>query len=173
MGCALPSRLRTLACCVATADPELLSPPRGKKTGAEPVAPPARLELTDGPLGVLDVSRLRIADADLAFLSACETARTTSQLRDEAIHITSAFQLASRSGEVPRRRSSTPARRHRQASAGARQRRWGVAVECGAVIREHPTNTVRVGDQCGGGAESPRAPRLQRVRHEALVVRMG
>jgi tetratricopeptide (TPR) repeat protein len=48
----------------------------------------------DRPLGVLDVSRLRVADAELAFLSACHTARTATGLADEAIHIATAFQLA-------------------------------------------------------------------------------
>src|SRR5262249_32938198 len=41
-----------------------------------------------------DVARLRLDDAELAFLSACETARPGVRLTDEAIHLTSAFQLA-------------------------------------------------------------------------------
>jgi CHAT domain-containing protein len=45
------------------------------------------------PLIVVDVSRLRL-DAELAFLSACSTARTGGTLLDEAIHLASAFQLA-------------------------------------------------------------------------------
>jgi hypothetical protein len=46
------------------------------------------------PLTVVDVSRLRLADAELAFLSACSTARPGARLADEAIHLASAFQLA-------------------------------------------------------------------------------
>lgn len=54
----------------------------------------SRLLLHDRPLTVLDVNRLRLADAELAFLSACETARPSGDLSDEAIHLASAFQLA-------------------------------------------------------------------------------
>jgi len=46
------------------------------------------------PLTVVDVARLRLDDADLAFLSACSTARPGGRLADEAIHLASAFQLA-------------------------------------------------------------------------------
>ncbi|XVS61693.1 CHAT domain-containing protein [Actinosynnema sp. CA-299493] len=55
-----------------------------------------RLVLADHdetPLTVTDIIRLRL-DADLAFLSACSTARTTPTLADESIHLASAFQLA-------------------------------------------------------------------------------
>ncbi|NUT54310.1 MAG: CHAT domain-containing protein [Saccharothrix sp.] len=56
----------------------------------------SRLVLADHdetPLTVTDVTRLHL-DADLAFLSACSTARTTPTLVDESIHLASAFQLA-------------------------------------------------------------------------------
>ena len=46
------------------------------------------------PLTVVDIARLRLDDAWLAFLSACATARTGPHLADEAIHLASAFQLA-------------------------------------------------------------------------------
>jgi tetratricopeptide (TPR) repeat protein len=46
------------------------------------------------PLTVVDVARLRLDAAELAFLSACSTARTGPALADEAIHLVSAFQLA-------------------------------------------------------------------------------
>lgn len=46
------------------------------------------------PLTVLDVSRLRLRNARLAVLSACHTARTTSDLADEAVHLAGAFQFA-------------------------------------------------------------------------------
>ena len=47
------------------------------------------------PLTVVDLARLRLADAELAFLSACSTARTARpRLADEAIHLSAAFQLA-------------------------------------------------------------------------------
>lgn len=46
------------------------------------------------PLTVREISRLELPAARLAVLSACETARGGGELADEAIHITSAFQLA-------------------------------------------------------------------------------
>jgi tetratricopeptide (TPR) repeat protein len=45
-------------------------------------------------LTVLDIARLRLRDADLAYLSACSTAQPGTRLADEAIHLASAFQLA-------------------------------------------------------------------------------
>jgi tetratricopeptide (TPR) repeat protein len=45
-------------------------------------------------LTVRDLARLRLADGRLAFLSACDTARTSEAIPDEAIHISAAFQLA-------------------------------------------------------------------------------
>jgi hypothetical protein len=65
---------------------------------ADPDDPSAsHLLLTDHqqrPLTVADVARLRLDDAELAFLSACSTARPGRRLTDEAIHLASAFQLA-------------------------------------------------------------------------------
>jgi hypothetical protein len=46
------------------------------------------------PLTVLDISRLHLDRADLAYLSACSTARVGTRVTDEAIHLASAFQLA-------------------------------------------------------------------------------
>ncbi|MEX0171108.1 CHAT domain-containing protein [Streptomyces sp. LMG1-1-1.1] len=46
------------------------------------------------PLTVREIARLDLPAARLAVLSACETARADGDLADEAIHITSAFQLA-------------------------------------------------------------------------------
>src|SRR5262249_54767437 len=54
----------------------------------------SHLLLADGPLSVVDVARLRLNQAQLAFLSACETGRPGRRLTDEAIHLASAFQLA-------------------------------------------------------------------------------
>ncbi|MBT2207518.1 CHAT domain-containing protein [Actinomadura sp. NEAU-AAG7] len=45
------------------------------------------------PLTVRDLAHLSL-DADLAFLSACSTARPGGRLADEVIHLASAFQLA-------------------------------------------------------------------------------
>uniref|UniRef100_UPI0010418B95 CHAT domain-containing protein n=1 Tax=Protofrankia symbiont of Coriaria ruscifolia TaxID=1306542 RepID=UPI0010418B95 len=56
----------------------------------------SRLLLTDHqqrPLTVVDVARLRLDTAELAFLSACSTAQP-GVLTDEVIHLASAFQLA-------------------------------------------------------------------------------
>jgi hypothetical protein len=46
------------------------------------------------PLTVVDLARLHMDTAELAFLSACSTARPGTRLADEAIHLASAFQLA-------------------------------------------------------------------------------
>jgi len=57
----------------------------------------SRLLLADdeqGRLTMLDLARLRLPEAELAFLSACGTARPGGRLADEAIHLASAFQLA-------------------------------------------------------------------------------
>jgi hypothetical protein len=47
------------------------------------------------PLTVADIAALKLEHAQLAYLSACTTAaRSARELSDEAIHLTSAFQLA-------------------------------------------------------------------------------
>ncbi|HEX4817958.1 MAG TPA: CHAT domain-containing protein [Nonomuraea sp.] len=46
------------------------------------------------PLAITDIVRLRLDRAEFAFLSACSTARAGAALADEAIHLTSSFQLA-------------------------------------------------------------------------------
>ncbi|MGO9724317.1 MAG: CHAT domain-containing protein [Streptosporangiaceae bacterium] len=51
-------------------------------------------DYADRPLTVLSVARLSLDHAELAFLSACSTARTGAALPDEAINLGSAFQLA-------------------------------------------------------------------------------
>ncbi|TMR21986.1 CHAT domain-containing protein [Nonomuraea turkmeniaca] len=62
---------------------------------SDPYNPSAsHLLLHDGPLSVTEISRLRLDDAELAYLSACATARGSARLADEAIHLASAFQLA-------------------------------------------------------------------------------
>jgi CHAT domain-containing protein len=45
-------------------------------------------------LTVQDISGLRLRDVQLAFLSACDTARSSGDLADEAIHLASSFQIA-------------------------------------------------------------------------------
>ena len=62
---------------------------------ADPANPSqSHLLLADEPLRVPDIARLRLADAEFAFLSACATARTEPTLSDEAIHLAAAFQTA-------------------------------------------------------------------------------
>jgi CHAT domain-containing protein len=46
------------------------------------------------PLTVLDLARLRLDGVELAFLSACATARASTRLPDEAIQLAAGFQLA-------------------------------------------------------------------------------
>jgi CHAT domain-containing protein len=54
----------------------------------------SHLLLHDGPLAVTELSRLPLDGAQLAYLSACATARGSATLADEAVHLASAFQLA-------------------------------------------------------------------------------
>jgi CHAT domain-containing protein len=54
----------------------------------------SHLLLHDGPLPVTELSRLPLEGAELAYLSACATARGSATLADEAVHLASAFQLA-------------------------------------------------------------------------------
>lgn len=46
------------------------------------------------PFTISEIADLRLNDAELAYLSACETARAADGLADEAVHLGSAFQLA-------------------------------------------------------------------------------
>jgi tetratricopeptide (TPR) repeat protein len=64
----------------------------GSSNAANPTA--SALLLRDQPLKVLDVNRLHLAGAELAFLSACSTAQTSPRLADEVINMASAFQVA-------------------------------------------------------------------------------
>lgn len=45
-------------------------------------------------LAVAEIAQLDLPDADLAFLSACNTTDTAPRLVDEAVHVTGAFHLA-------------------------------------------------------------------------------
>ncbi|MFE3250759.1 CHAT domain-containing protein [Streptomyces sp. NPDC059209] len=61
----------------------------------DPLAPSAgRLLAADGPLTVADVAALDLPGAHLAYLSACATAHAGLHLPDEALHLTSAVQMA-------------------------------------------------------------------------------
>jgi len=98
-----PSRVTMLTGPQATHDAVLTALPAARWAhfachgATDPGNPSAsRLLLTDHqqrPLTVTDVARLRLDDAELAFLSACSTAHP-GELADEAIHLASAFQLA-------------------------------------------------------------------------------
>ncbi|TYB45527.1 CHAT domain-containing protein [Actinomadura chibensis] len=62
---------------------------------SDPSAPAlSRLMLHDEPLTLPDVGGLNLAGGRLAFLAACTTALGAIDLPDEAVHLTSAFQLA-------------------------------------------------------------------------------
>ncbi|WP_410615872.1 CHAT domain-containing protein [Amycolatopsis sp. lyj-109] len=52
------------------------------------------IRLHDGILSLSAISRLRLADAELAYLSACSTANPGINQADESLHLASAFQLA-------------------------------------------------------------------------------
>lgn len=52
------------------------------------------LLLADRPLSVTDLTHMRLPNAELAFLSACTTARAGTALPDEPIHLAAACQLA-------------------------------------------------------------------------------
>ncbi|MGW3961515.1 CHAT domain-containing protein [Amycolatopsis sp. NPDC005003] len=52
------------------------------------------IRLHDGVLSLSAISRLRLADAELAYLSACSTANPGINQADESLHLASAFQLA-------------------------------------------------------------------------------
>jgi hypothetical protein len=99
-----PGRVTVLTGPHATHDAVLAALPAGRWAhfachGASDLTNPSAscLILTDyqqRPLTVTDVARLRLDGADMAFLSACSTARPGGRLADEAIHLASAFQLA-------------------------------------------------------------------------------
>ena len=99
-----PDRVTLLTGPQATYDAVLAALPAGRWAhfachgASDPSSPSAsRLLLADHerrPLTVVDVARLRLEDAWLAFLSACSTAQPGDRLADEAIHLASAFQLA-------------------------------------------------------------------------------
>ena len=64
----------------------------GTQDPADPSA--GSLLLYDRPLSVLDVIGLNHGNAELAFLSACQTANSGVTLADESIHLASALQVA-------------------------------------------------------------------------------
>jgi tetratricopeptide (TPR) repeat protein len=62
---------------------------------SDPADPSAsHLLLHDGPLDVATISQLSLETAELAYLSACGTARGGVRYANEAVHVASAFQLA-------------------------------------------------------------------------------
>jgi CHAT domain-containing protein len=58
------------------------------------------LHLSDGPLGLLEITQKDLPDAEFAFLSACQTATGDSKLSEEAIHISAGMLLAGYRGVV-------------------------------------------------------------------------
>ncbi|WP_158854087.1 CHAT domain-containing protein [Saccharothrix deserti] len=79
----LPGSQRVHFACHATSDP---TDPSGSHLLVH--------DHEENPLRVLEISRLRLEAPELAFLSACDTAVTSPELADEAVHIASAFLLA-------------------------------------------------------------------------------
>ncbi|MBF6171308.1 CHAT domain-containing protein [Nocardia blacklockiae] len=64
---------------------------------AADMAHPGRLVLHDhgqDPLEISDIARLRLTDAELAYLSACETGVSQEELHDESLHIVGACRMA-------------------------------------------------------------------------------
>ncbi|WP_051466237.1 CHAT domain-containing protein [Pseudofrankia saprophytica] len=99
-----PGRVKILAAEQATRDAVLTALPRARWAhfachGQADLDDPSASRLLlddhlDQPLTVMDLARLRLTNAELAFLSACSTARPGGRLADEVIHLASAFQLA-------------------------------------------------------------------------------
>ena len=54
----------------------------------------SQLHLYDGPLSAAEISRLRIAHGEFAFLSACKTSQVSNQLTDESLTVASGMLLA-------------------------------------------------------------------------------
>ncbi len=87
-----PAATRT---AVTTSLPEAAIVHFACHAGSDPADPSAsHLLLQDGALDLGTISRLQLDGAELAYLSACGTARGGTKLADEAIHAASAFQLA-------------------------------------------------------------------------------
>jgi len=83
---ALPGSSITHFACHAISNPD------------DPIA--SHLLLHDGSLDLGNIARLRLDGAELAYLSACGTSRSSTRLADEALHLASAFQLAGYSQTV-------------------------------------------------------------------------
>ncbi len=64
----------------------------GYQNLSNPVA--GHLKLHNGTLGVLELGRINLTEANLVFLSACQTAVGGHQVEDESIHLAAAFSLA-------------------------------------------------------------------------------
>jgi tetratricopeptide (TPR) repeat protein len=64
----------------------------GRQNAVNPAA--GALVLADGDLSILDIASGTPRDADLAYLSACQTFTGTTRHSDEAIHLAAAFQIA-------------------------------------------------------------------------------
>ncbi|MFC4052751.1 CHAT domain-containing protein [Actinomadura syzygii] len=96
-----PGEASTLTGTAATREAVLAALPEARWAhfachGHTDLADPSssHLLLSDHTMTVADLARLRLDSAELAFLSACSTARPGARPADEAIHLASAFQLA-------------------------------------------------------------------------------
>ncbi|RLK61926.1 CHAT domain-containing protein [Actinokineospora cianjurensis] len=100
LGDMFPASAVVLADADATRDAVLAAIPQGTIAHfachgiTDPVSPSSSgLLLADQMLTVRDLAELRLEDAELAYLSACDTASPDPRLADEAIHVATAFQL--------------------------------------------------------------------------------
>jgi hypothetical protein len=96
---------------------------------------------------VVDISSLHREIADLAYLSACSTARVGAALTDEAIHLASTFQLAGYRHVVA---TLWPINDRRAVCAS--RRRCTTAWSRTAQPSRRERSTTRPGDFVAGGA---------------------
>ncbi|TQM84536.1 tetratricopeptide repeat protein [Saccharothrix saharensis] len=106
----------------------------------------------DNPLTIGALSRLRLPDAELAYLAACSTTRAHPSVVDEAVHITAAFRIAGYRHVVARCGPSTT--RSPPGPPGRCTRR---SPTTGAAHPTPPTRRTPCTARSGGSATATRA----------------